>query len=142
MPTQTPSVALPAHLVREIQDALLVSLADLERLQSLLNHAAGNLLDRFGATHQALGHLADKGSIDAAGIRHGVHLAIVELQFHDMATQQLTHTCDVLQGCARHLADEAVELHVSEVPQKPLFVAGRLSPVTERVMDAGTVELF
>jgi hypothetical protein len=48
-------------------------------------------------------------------IRESLHLAVTELQFHDMASQLLVHTGKVLKGCAYNLADEAMEPEEDEV---------------------------
>jgi len=52
-----PAVPLPDRAVADIQDSLLVVMHDLHRLEGLLNHAADNLLDRFGVANQGLSEL-------------------------------------------------------------------------------------
>lgn len=141
--TQTPpAVALPVTLVADLQDALLMAMTDLKRLEGLLDHATANLLERFSAANQALGRLAGEGDGDFAGIRLSLHQAVTELQFHDMATQLLVHTGQVLQGCAWRLADQAMEPEEDELPLDIDPMPERPSPVTQGEMDAGSIELF
>ena len=47
-----PCVSLPVNLVANLQDALLMAVTDLQRLEGLLDHATGNLLDRFNQAMQ------------------------------------------------------------------------------------------
>jgi len=47
-PPTPPSVTLPVALVADLQDSLLIAMTDLQRLEGLLDHATGNLLERFG----------------------------------------------------------------------------------------------
>lgn len=141
--TQTPpAVALPVALVADLQDALLMAMTDLKRLEGLLDHATANLLERFSTANQALGRLAGDGDGDFASIRLSLHQAVTELQFHDMATQLLVHTGQVLQGCAWRLADQAMEPEEDELPLDIDPMPERPSPVTQGEMDAGAIELF
>jgi hypothetical protein len=138
-----PSVALPVNLVADLQDSLLMAMTDLKRLEGLLDHATGNLLERFSTANHALGNLsAQKDTDDLLSIRHSLHQAVTELQFHDMATQLIVHTGKVLQGCAWKLADEAMEPEEGELPMEPDPAADRPSPVTQSEMDAGSIDLF
>ncbi|MBT9551853.1 MAG: hypothetical protein IV088_13450 [Hydrogenophaga sp.] len=139
----TPSVSLPVNLVADVQDSLLMAMTDLKRLEGLLDHATGNLLERFSTANHALGNLAtSKDSDDLLSIRHSLHQAVTELQFHDMATQLIVHTGKVLQGCAWKLADEAMEAEEGELPMTLDPMADRPSPVTQSEMDAGSIDLF
>ena len=145
--TQTPSaepvVQVPVMVAAELQDSLLVVMRDLHRLEGLLNHATSNLLQRFNEANVLLaadGIGGDQG-IDAA--RTALRSAVTELQFHDMATQLIVHTTQVLQGCAFRLAAETMgreddELDAPVVPIQP----ERPNPVTQSEMDAGSIELF
>ena len=137
-----PSVTLPVSLVADLQDALLMAMTDIKRLEGLLDHATGNLMDRFSTANHALAHLAGSDNADIASIRQSLHQAVTELQFHDMATQLMVHTGKVLQGCAWKLAEEVMEPEADEVPLglDPTF--DRPSPVTQNEMDAGSIELF
>ena len=137
-----PSVTLPVNLVADVQDALLMAMTDLKRLEGLLDHATGNLLERFSTANHALAHLAGSDNEDLLRIRHALHQAVTELQFHDMATQLIVHTGKVLQGCAWKLADEAMEPEEDEVPMCIDPTPDRPSPVTQNEMDAGSIDLF
>lgn len=137
-----PSVSLPVNLVADLQDSLLMAMTDLKRLEGLLDHATGNLLERFSTANHALGHLVDRDNDDILKIRHALHQAVTELQFHDMATQLIVHTGKVLQGCAWRLAEEAIEPDEDEVPLGIDPMPDRPSPVTQGEMDAGSVDLF
>jgi len=137
-----PSVSLPVNMVADVQDSLLMALTDLQRLVGLLDHATGNLLERFGNAESALAHLASRDNADLQTIRTQLHQAVTELQFHDMATQLINHTSQILQGCAWRLADETMELEDDEQPLKLDPMPERPSPVTQSEMDSGSVELF
>jgi hypothetical protein len=141
LPAQ-PSVALPLNMVADIQDALLMAMTDLQRLEGLLDHATGNLMERFSTANHALAHLSVNDNPDIASIRQSLHQAVTELQFHDMATQLIVHTGKVLQGCAWKLAEEAMEPEDDEVPLCIDPTPDRPSPVTQNEMDAGSIDLF
>ena len=120
-----------------------MAMTDLKRLEGLLDHATGNLLERFSTANHALGNLAaQKDTDDLLNIRHSLHQAVTELQFHDMATQLIVHTGKVLQGCAWKLADEAMEPEEDELPACVDPTPDRPSPVTQNEMDAGSIDLF
>lgn len=119
-----------------------MAMTDLQRLEGLLDHATGNLMDRFGTANRALSHLTGSQDDDLNNIRKSLHQAVTELQFHDMATQLIVHTGKVLQGCAFRLANEAMEPEEDEVPLDIDPMPDRPSPVTQSEMDAGSVELF
>ncbi len=142
LPPQVPAVSLPVTLVADVQDALLMAMTDLKRLEGLLDHATGNLLERFSTANHALAHLAGNDNDDLLRIRHALHQAVTELQFHDMATQLIVHTSKVLQGCAWKLADESMEPEEGELPVCVDPTPDRPSPVTQNEMDAGSVDLF
>lgn len=142
-PHSSPSVSMPVNLVADLQDSLLMAMTDLKRLEGLLDHATGNLLERFSTANHALGNLsATKDTDDLLSIRHSLHQAVTELQFHDMATQLIVHTGKVLQGCAWKLADEAMEPEDDELPACVDPTPDRPSPVTQNEMDAGSIDLF
>jgi hypothetical protein len=136
-----PTVALTLSAVADLQDSLLIAMNDLQRLEGLLDHATGNLLERFNAANAAL--LALHGDNDQTReIAHALHMAVTELQFHDMATQLLVHTGKVLKGCAYKLAEEAMELEEDEANVVETCLPERPNPVTQSEMDAGSIELF
>ncbi len=139
---ERPSVAMPVMLVAEVQDALLVVVHDLSRLDGLLAHTMENLMERFTAASANLAAptLAESKELDL--VRSTLRAAVTELQFQDMASQLIVHTSKILQGCAYRLASESMGSEdgeavpfVEEVPERP-------NPVTQDEMDAGSVELF
>jgi len=138
----TPSVSLPVSLVADVQDALLMVMTDLQRLEGLLDHATANLLERFGNADRAMAALEGQQTDELARIRLNLNQAVTELQFHDMATQLLVHTGQILKGCAWRLAAEAIAPEEDEVPMELDPMPGRPSPVTQNEMDAGSIELF
>ena len=142
MPTDPPGVQLPIMLVAEVQDSLLVVVHDLARLDGLLAHTMENLMVRFTVAND---NLSDPALLDSAALdkaRNSLRAAVTELQFQDMASQLLSHTSKILQGCAYRLASESMGQEdgeavpfVEEVPERP-------NPVTQDEMDAGSIELF
>lgn len=126
----------------ELQDHLLTTFNDLERLQRLLDGMCDSLLLHFSRVNNrldALGCSGDSAELDA--IRQELAGAITGLQFQDMGTQLITHTLKRLRNCADRLAvgalgdDEDGMGLVEEAPTRP-------NPVTQDEMDAGSVELF
>ena len=142
-PLSEPTVALPVMLVAEVQDALMVVVHDLNRLDGLLAHAMENLMERFTQASASLSAPALATLQELQDVRTALHSAVTELQFQDMASQLITHTSKVLQGCAYRLAADAMGNDedgeavpfVEEVPERP-------NPVTQDEMQAGSVELF
>lgn len=144
-PSGVPAVAMPVMVAAELQDALLVTLRDLQRLEGLLDHATQNLLQRFD---EANGQLSHHGQSDAGvleGAREALRLAVTELQFHDMSSQLIAHMSSTLQACALRLGAATMGVDEDEdedgpacLPQLP----DRPNPVTQSEMDAGSVELF
>lgn len=137
-----PTVTLPVALVADVQDSLLMAMTDLQRLEGLLDHATSNLFERFGNANRDLAALESTRGEELASIRQGLHQAVTELQFHDMATQLLVHTGKMLQGCAWRLAESAIAPDEDEVPLDLDPMPDRPSPVTQNEMDAGSVDLF
>jgi len=136
-----PSVQLPVMLVAEVQDALLVVVHDLTRLDGLLANTMENLMERFTS---ASAHLANSegpnGSLQE--VSNSLHGAVTELQFQDMASQLINHTAKILQGCAYRLAAEYMGQEDGEAAPFVEQVPERPNPVTQDEMDAGSVELF
>jgi hypothetical protein len=140
--SSVPSVQLPVMLVAEVQDSLLVVVHDLSRLDGLLAHTMNNLMERFT---RASANLADPLLVESKAldeVRSALRAAVTELQFQDMASQLITHTSKILQGCAYRLASESMGLEdgeavpfVEDVPERP-------NPVTQDEMYAGSIELF
>lgn len=135
-----PTVELGVSAVADLQDSLLVAMNDLKRLEGLLDHATANLLDKFNAAMLALEELPD--SAQGQTIRQSLHMAVTELQFHDMATQLLVHTGKVLKGCAYTMAEQAMEPEEDEQGVLVTYMPLNPNPVTQSEMDAGSVELF
>jgi len=145
--TQTPStepvVQVPVMVAAELQDSLLVVMRDLHRLEGLLNHATTNLLERFSEANVLLSgdSVGAEPGLDAA--RAALRSAVTELQFHDMATQLIVHTTQVLQGCAFRLASETMGREEDELDAPIMAIQpDRPNPVTQSEMDAGSIELF
>lgn len=142
-PSAEPTVQVPVMVAAELQDSLLVVMRDLHRLEGLLNHATSNLLARFGEANVLLSDNAADDSPTVMAARAALRNAVTELQFHDMASQLIVHTTQVLQGCAFRLAAETMgredeELEAPVVAMQP----ERPNPVTQSEMDAGSIELF
>ena len=140
--TGAPSVEMPIMLVAEVQDSLLVVVHDLNRLDGLLAHTMENLMERFTAASANLASPELLNSKELDVVRATLRAAVTELQFQDMASQLITHTSKILQGCAYRLASESMGVEdgeavpfVEEVPERP-------NPVTQDEMDAGSIELF
>lgn len=136
-----PTVSLSLTAVADLQDSLLVAMNDLKRLEGLLDHATGNLLERFNTASAALQALHSDNE-ETHRIAEALHLAVTELQFHDMASQLLVHTGKVLRGCAYKLAEEAMEREEDELGVVETCLPERPNPVTQSEMDAGSIELF
>lgn len=126
----------------ELQDHLLTTFNDLERLQRLLDGMCDTLLAHFSHVNDRLDALrASADPVELDGIRQELAGAITGLQFQDMGTQLIAHTLKRLRNCADRLAsgalgddEDGVGL-VEEAPTRP-------NPVTQDEMDAGSVELF
>ena len=142
-PSAEPAVQVPVMVAAELQDSLLVVMRDLHRLEGLLNHATTNLLERFGEANVLL---AAEGMGNVPGLeaaRSALRSAVTELQFHDMATQLIGHTTQVLQGCAFRLAAETMGQEEEELEAPVVAIQPeRPNPVTQSEMDAGSIELF
>ena len=143
-PSGEPAVAMPVMVAAELQDALLVTLRDLQRLEGLLDHATQNLMQRFDEANGQLSHCPSPETAALEGARSALRLAVTELQFHDMSSQLIAHMSSTLQACALRLGaatmgtdeDEAeTDVCLPSLPEKP-------NPVTQSEMDAGSVELF
>lgn len=137
-----PAVQMPVMLVAEVQDSLLVVVHDLNRLDGLLAHTMENLMERFTSASANLATPELMNTKELDGVRSTLRAAVTELQFQDMASQLISHTSKILQGCAYRLASESMGNEdgeavpfVEEVPERP-------NPVTQDEMDAGSIELF
>jgi hypothetical protein len=128
----------------DLQESLLTSTNDLERLQTLLDDSHRTLQAGFFETLQVLQQLHDAGQLDLAAlvrVRSELTCAVKALQFQDLASQLIAHTGRRLRNCADRLArdtligDEDGESVVEDAPLRP-------NPVTQSEMDTGFVELF
>ena len=141
-PSELAVVAVPVVVAADVQDALLMVLHDLQRLQGLLGHATDNLLECFDEVNVRLDDQAAYGAA-LAEARKSLHMAVTELQFHDLSTQLIAHIAQTLQGCASQLALATMGEDEGDgdagaavrIPERP-------NPVTQAEMDAGSVELF
>lgn len=138
----SPSVQMPVMLVAEVQDSLLVVVHDLSRLDGLLAHTMEKLMERFTFASASLADPSLMESDQLDMVRSALRSAVTELQFQDMASQLISHTSKILQGCAYRLASESMGSEdgeavpfVEDVPERP-------NPVTQDEMDAGSIELF
>lgn len=134
------AVQMDVSVVADLQDSLLVAMNDLKRLEGLLDHATGNLLDRFNKAMQVAESL--EGHPRSEEIRVALNQAVTELQFHDMSSQLLVHIGKMLKGCAYILADQAMEPDEEEAGVVVTHMPRNPNPVTQSEMDAGSIELF
>ena len=141
-PPNEPAVQLPVTLVAELQDSLLVVVHDLARLDGLLSHAMENLMERFTQASADLALAAPKDAVTLESAPSAIGLAVMELQFQDMASQLIGHTSKILQGCAYRLAAESMGAEEGEAMPFVEAVPDRPNPVTQDEIDAGSIELF
>ena len=138
------SSPLPLLAAADLQDHLMTASNDLERLQTLLEHACDQLAQSFyGASEQlrALMEQQQAGADVYPQLMQQLGGAVTALQFQDMASQLIDHTNRRLRSCADQIArvamgdDEDGTAVVEEAPLRP-------NPVTQDEMDAGSIELF
>ena len=139
-----PAVRVSVMTVAELQDSLLMVMHDLHRLEGLLGDATDNLLQRFGEangllTDDLVAQSAQSQQLEQA--RAALRSAVTELQFHDMATQLISHTTRVVRSCAFQLGAEAMGAG-DELAAAPEAAPSRPNPVTQSEMAAGSIELF
>ena len=138
-----PMVQIPVMVAAELQDSLLTVVHDLHRLEGILNHAADNLIARFGQANRILSDQTADASGELAVLRDNLRQAVTELQFHDLATQLIAHVGKVLQACSAQLAAETMgEEEGEEAAPGQDIAPARPNPVTQGEMDAGSIELF
>ena len=137
-----PAVQMPVMLVAEVQDSLLVVVHDLNRLDGLLAHTMENLMERFTSASANLATPELMNTKELDGVRSTLRAAVTELQFQDMASQLISHTSKILQGCAYRLASESMGNEDGEAVPFVEEVPERTNPVTQDEMDAGSIELF
>ena len=141
-PSDEPVVPMPVLVAADVQDALLVALRDLQRLEGLLNHATHNLLERFDDVTGQLDEPAAAQLATLDGARDTLRMAVMELQFHDMSSQLIAHIAKILQGCASQLAVATMGDDEGDDPQLLPQIPDRPNPVTQAEMDVGSIELF
>ena len=127
--------------VAELQDSLLMVMHDLHRLEGLLGDATDNLLQRFGEANGLLSDDVFAQSERLERARSALRSAVTEPQFHDMATQLISHTTRVVRSCAFQLGAEAMGAG-DELAAAPEAAPSRPNPVTQSEMAAGSIELF
>ena len=144
---EPPATGIAPVLAAEVQDELLITHGDLDRLQRLLGSASDSLLVHFyGASEQiqALLQAAPAPTVDAERLRRALeHMAgaITAMQFQDMASQLIDHSTRRLRRCADRIASDALDddedgaAVIAEAPLRP-------NPVTQDEVDAGSIELF
>jgi hypothetical protein len=141
------SSPLPLLAAADLQDHLMTASNDLERLQTLLEHACDQLAQSFYGASEQLRALMEQqqgagGHADVyPQLMQQLGGAVTALQFQDMASQLINHTNRRLRSCADQIArvamgdDEDGTTVVAEAPLRP-------NPVTQDEMDAGSIELF
>jgi hypothetical protein len=108
--------------------------ADLERLKTLVNDAAGRLLGSFNEFVE-LEQQACRNSEERQRIESAIGTAVTALQFQDMATQLTGHAqrrLAALETCLRTLYGEGAGGVLLEHSQ----------PVRQSEMSAGSIDLF
>jgi hypothetical protein len=150
------AVAFSYLEIAELQDQLLEASTDLERLTGLLAHAVDQLLTGFGAAHARLesGAAAEAEALAACtttpqgapgvvalveAIRGDLGDVVTALQFQDMASQLITHSVKRIRAVADLLGSQVMP-EEGDTPKVELVT--RHTPVAQREMDAGSVELF
>ena len=125
--------ALTARLAADMQDEVLAAGTELERLERLLSDAAEQLLARFGRAQAMCAGDATRTAL-AAELRS----AMTALQFQDLASQLISHSRRRLVSVADCLGN----LALADEEGVEVNWVGRPSPVAQRAVDAGSVELF
>jgi len=108
--------------------------ADLERLKTIVNDAAGRLLGSFNEFVE-LEQQTQRNSEERLRIESAIGTAVTALQFQDMATQLTGHAqrrLAALESCLRSLYGDGVGAGYFEHSQ----------PVRQSEMSAGSIDLF
>ncbi len=144
---ERPSERIEPMLAAEVQDELLVTHSDLDRLQRLLGSAGDSLLAHFCGASEQLRTLVQRNELAGPAaeplnqaLQH-MASAITAMQFQDMASQLIDHSARRLRRCADRIACDALgddEDGPALVEQAPL----RPNPVTQDEVDPGSIELF
>jgi chemotaxis regulatin CheY-phosphate phosphatase CheZ len=141
LPPESSSMAAGLDLsMVALQDELLIATTDLGRLRDLLDHAVTHLINQFAIASAETQLLQAEAPATATRIAAALTSAQIALQFQDLSTQLVTHVMARMNSVSDALAIRALpdedNNHVT-----PQFVE-RSCPVSQREMDAGTVELF
>jgi len=108
--------------------------ADLERLKTIVNDAAGRLLGSFNE-FASLEENTNRNREERQRIETAIGSAVTALQFQDVATQ-LTHHAQrrlaALEACLRALYEDRASGALLE----------RSQPVRQAEMNSGSVDLF
>jgi hypothetical protein len=128
---------VPTRLVVDLQDELMTAGTELDRLQRLLMDAVTQLSAHFSDAVSSQADMPPSQERDV--LLTGMRRAMTALQFEDMASQLITHSRRRLSSvteCLGNLASSGEE----EACEVQWVV--RPCPVAQRVVDAGSVELF
>lgn len=133
------------EMAAELQDHLLTTTCELERLQALLDDSCRALQQAFLGAAGLLQDLAAAGRVEAtaeAELRARLLPAVAALQFQDLAAQLIGHTDRRLRHCADRVASAAFAAGIG--PDEPVVAEAppRPNPVAQSAMQTGTVELF
>lgn len=149
--------AAPAEFAPELSGLLTAAGGELQQLRALLADAVEKLLATFGSLQQLAeeqrriasgpGASAAAGEL-AAQVDRDIRAAVTALQFQDMATQLLDHTARRI-AVADAVIWSLVASGAEPASPDPLYAAlealadaGKASPVCQREIVSGTVELF
>jgi len=108
--------------------------ADLERLKTIVNDAAGRLMGSF-TEFVNLEQQTSRNEEERQRIESAIGSAVTALQFQDMATQLTGHAQKrlvALEACLRSLSGEGATDRLLAHPQ----------PVRQTEMSSGSVDLF
>lgn len=130
-------VTVPLSLVADLQDELMTAGTELDRLQRLLIDAVTQLSAHFSNAVNSQVDLTPSQEREA--LLTDMRRAMTALQFEDMASQLITHSRRRLSSVAECLGNLA--LSGDEEGSEVEWVV-RPCPVAQRVVDAGSVELF
>lgn len=125
--------------VIELQDQLFEAATDLDRLAGILEDAARQLLERFGAAHEQVRAWSTDSEV-REDLRRELAGAMTALQFQDMAAQVISHTVQRIRGVADFLGTKVGS--DDPEPAAPVPLVRRHCPVAQRQVDAGSIELF
>jgi len=129
----TSAPALPDNGRDAAQECAAIE-ADLERLKTIVNDAAGRLMGSFNEI-VALEGQANRNLEERQRIESAIGMAVTALQFQDMATQLTGHAqrrLAALECCLRSLYGEGVGAGYFDHSQ----------PVRQSEMSAGSIDLF